>query len=346
MNVFTWIGILLCISQSAMFSGLNLAFFGVSRLRLEVEKSNGNLAAEKVLRFRDDSNFLLVTILWGNVAVNVLLTLLSNSVLTGVFGFLFSTVAITLAGEIAPQAYFSRNALRMAALLSPILRFYQYLLYPVTKPSALLLDLWLGKESIQYFREKDITEIIRKHIDAEDSDVDILEGIGAMNFLAIDDLLVVDEGETIDPESFLTFGLEKGRMVFPDFARSKKDPFIQSVARSQKKWVIISDPAGKPRYVLDADKFLREALLGSPNFSPWSCCHVPIIVENDSLSMGEVILQLKTRSTRSEDETLEKDVILVWGEEKRIITGADILGRLLVGVTRPEALLEKIIIDP
>lgn len=341
MDVFIWIGILFCVSQSAMFSGLNLAFFGVSRLRLEVEKSHGNLAAKKVLRFREDSNFLLVTILWGNVGVNVLLTLLSNSVLTGVFGFLFSTVLITLAGEIAPQAYFSRHALRMAAMLSPILRFYQYLLYPVTKPSALLLDLWLGKESIQYFREKDITEILKKHISAEGSDVDALEGIGAMNFLAIDDLLAIDEGEEIDPESFLVLEEQKGRMVFPQFARSKEDPFIQSVAKSHKKWAIISNGLGTPRYVLDTDKFLREALMETATFSPWACCHVPIIVNDHNLSLGEVILQLKNRSTRTDEETIDRDVVLVWGTEKRIITGADILGRLLKGVTRPEALLEE-----
>ena len=34
---FVWLGIALCISQSAIFSGLNLAMFGVSRLRLDVE---------------------------------------------------------------------------------------------------------------------------------------------------------------------------------------------------------------------------------------------------------------------------------------------------------------------
>ena len=341
MDVFIWVGIFFCISQSAMFSGLNLAFFGVSRLRLEVEKSNGNLAAEKVLRYREDSNFLLVTILWGNVSINVLLTLLSDSVLAGVSSFLFSTIVITLAGEIAPQAYFSRHALRMAALLSPILRFYQYFLYPVTKPSALLLDLWLGKESIQYFREKDITEILKKHISSEDSDVDALEGIGAMNFLAIDDLLAIDEGEQIDPGSFLVLEELKGRMVFPEFELNKEDSFIQSVAKSHKKWAVISDRLGKPRYVLDTDKFLREALMETANFSPWSCCHVPIIVNDHNLSLGDVILQLKNRSTRADDETIDRDVVLVWGTEKRIITGADILGRLLKGVTQSEALLEE-----
>ena len=57
MDILTWIGILICISQSAMFSGLNLACFGISRMRLEVEKSNGNQDAHKVLELRKDSNF-------------------------------------------------------------------------------------------------------------------------------------------------------------------------------------------------------------------------------------------------------------------------------------------------
>ena len=47
MEILIWIGILICISQSAMFSGLNLAFLGISRLRLEVERTNGNRDAQK-----------------------------------------------------------------------------------------------------------------------------------------------------------------------------------------------------------------------------------------------------------------------------------------------------------
>ena len=86
-----WLGILFCISQSAIFSGLNLALLGISRLRLEVEASAGSAAAIKILALRKDFNFLLTTILWGNVAINVLLTLLSKSVMAGITAFLFST---------------------------------------------------------------------------------------------------------------------------------------------------------------------------------------------------------------------------------------------------------------
>ena len=35
--ILTWLAIALCISQSGMFAGLNLAVFSLSRLRLEIE---------------------------------------------------------------------------------------------------------------------------------------------------------------------------------------------------------------------------------------------------------------------------------------------------------------------
>ena len=167
-----WIGIVLCISQSAMFSGLNLAFFSLSRLQLEVEVKQNNREARKVLAARQDSNYLLTTILWGNVGINVLLTLLSDSVLAGVLAFAFSTVFITIFGEILPQAYFSRNALRMASLMAPVLRFYQLVLYPVAKPCAVVLDMWLGKEGIDYLREKELISLIRAHMESEQADLD------------------------------------------------------------------------------------------------------------------------------------------------------------------------------
>jgi CBS domain containing-hemolysin-like protein len=117
-STLTWIGIFLCVSQSAMFSGGNLAFYRPSRLRLELE-ARRSPKARRVLALRQDSNFLLATILWGNVSINVLLALLANSVLVGVLAFLFSTFIITWFGEIMPQAYFSRHPLRTASALAP-----------------------------------------------------------------------------------------------------------------------------------------------------------------------------------------------------------------------------------
>ncbi len=331
--LLTWIGILICISQSAIFSGMNLALFSISRLRLEVEAELGNRDANKILNLRQDSNFLLTTILWGNVGINVLLTLLSNSVLAGISAFFFSTVIITLIGEIMPQAYFSRHALRMAAKVAPLLKFYQILLYPAAKPTAKILDAWLGAEGIQYFREHSLREVIKKHIEADASDVDRLEGIGALNFLAIDDLLAVEEGEHIDPDSMISLNFQDDLPVFPSYERSTSDPFLKQIEASKKKWVVLTDATGEPHYALDSDGFLRDVLFGETPTNPIGYCHRPIIVKDLSIPLGNILSQLKACVHCMRDDIIDQDVILIWDqEEKRVITGADILGRLLRGI--------------
>src|SRR5262249_31372010 len=114
-NTGTWLGIVACIMQSAAFSGLNLAVFSVSPLRLQIDADIGSKDAARVLELRMKANQVLATIVWGNVSTNVALTLLSDSVLAGVAAFVFSAFAIPLLGEIFPQAYFSRNALAMTS---------------------------------------------------------------------------------------------------------------------------------------------------------------------------------------------------------------------------------------
>lgn len=339
-----WLGILFCISQSAMFSGLNLAFFSLSRLQLEVEVTHGHKAAGKILNLREDSNFLLATILWGNVGINVLLTLLSDSVLVGMSAFMFSTCFITIFGEILPQAYFSRNAMKMASKLSPLLRFYQILLYPVAKPSALILDGWLGKEGVEYMRDNDLRRVIKQHVDAEEAEVDHVEGIGALNFLAIDDIKVSQEGELLEPASIIQFPTKVDLPILPDFVRSSSDELLKKINASGHNWVVLADQNNQPHLLLDADGALRAALFDTDKpFDIYDYCHRPLIVKDENLTLGDVIWHLKAQESLDahHDGTIDIDAVLVWGEHPRIITGADILGRLLKGISSamPEALM-------
>jgi hypothetical protein len=334
-TTLTWVGIAFCITQSAIFSGLNLAMFSIPRLSLEIEAQHGSRAARKILHMRKDSNFLLATILWGNVGINVLLTLLSDSVLAGVSAFIFSTVAITFMGEIFPQAYFSRNAIKMASLLSPILKMYQFILYPVAKPVGLMLDAWLGKESNLYYRERELREMLRKHVEADDADeIERLEGIGAANFLSIDDVGTVHEGANINPDSILELPEHASLPVFPKFEQTWDDPMMQQIDRSGEKWVILTGPEGNPLRVLDADGFLRAALFSRTPISPYKFCHRPIVVRDPMKPLGDIIIKLKRASNTYEDEVIDKDIVLLWTEDtKKIITGADLLGRLFKGIT-------------
>jgi metal transporter CNNM len=338
-DALTWLGILFCLSQSATFSGLNLAVFSLSRLRLEAAAEDGDDRARRILEFRRDANFTLVTILWGNVAINVLLTLLAESLLAGVAAFVFSTIVITFIGEIIPQAYFSRHALRVAAWLSPLLRFYQILLWPIARPVARLLDLWVGPEGIQWLREAELRQILRQHGRSGEGDVSQLEATGAVNFLALDDLPVSREGEPLDPRSVIALPVENGRPVFPAMKSSADDPFLKRLEASGRKWVVITDETGQPQCVVNAYLFLRDALFAGDAFDPVALCHRPLVVHDGSQPLGRVLGRLSVDPERPGDDVIDKDLILVWTDrEKRILTGADILGRLLRGiVANPDA---------
>ena len=335
MTLLTWLAIALCLTQSAILSGLNLALFSVGKLELEVTARNGDRAAAVLLRLRQDANFALVTILWGNVAVNVLLALLSGSILSGVGAFLFSTVIITLGAEIAPQAYFSRHAVRVGARLAPLLRLYQFVLWPVARPTAWVLDRWLGGEPIRYLEERDLRRLIQLHMEAAASDIARVEGQGAANFLDLDDVRLADEGEPLDPRSIVQLDFAGDRPAFPPIAATPDDPFLRAVAASGKRWVVLIDGSGSPKRVLEADAFLRAALFQPAAFDPQRHCHRPLVIADPATRLGDVLPAFRIRSDAAGQDIPEGDVVLLWTARPRIVTGTDILGRLLRGIARP-----------
>lgn len=332
----TWLGIAFCLSQSAMFSGLNLAVFSLSRLRLETAAAEGDPRARRVLALRRNANFALATILWGNVSINVLLTLLADSVMTGVLAFLFSTVVITIAGEIVPQAYFSRHALRVAALLAPVLRFYQVVLWPVAWTTGRLLDAWVGPEGVPWFRERELRAVLQHHARGEGTEISPVEATGAINFLALDDVPVGQEGEPLDPRSVIRLTFRDGRPQFPQFTRRPEDPFLRQLAAAEKKWIVLTDENEEPRLVASAPNLLRDALLGGADFDPLAHCHHPLLVRDPTRPLGQVLTRLSVQPEHPGDDVIDEDLILVWTPaEKRIITGSDLLGRLLRKIVQP-----------
>ncbi len=334
-SVLTWCGIGACVVQSALFSGLNLAVFSISLLRLQLEADGGSADAAAVVALRKNSNQVLATVIWGNVSTNVLLTLLSDSVLAGLGAFVFSAFVITLLGEIFPQAYFSRNALRMTIRFLPFLKFYLFVLFPLTKPTAMLLDWWLGVEGISYLRERDIRSLIARSASGG-VDISRLEATGAQNFLDLDDVPVCDEGEPVHAESIISLPIANQKCVLPKFERSPGDPFLRQVDASGKKWVIVTDLGGEPVFVLDAHHFLRDALFDELEHDPSAYWHRPIVVRDLRTRLGDVIGHMKVAPERPGDDVIDNDMILVWSAEKRIITGADLLGRLLRGIATVE----------
>ncbi|HMP59397.1 MAG TPA: hypothetical protein PKD86_08595, partial [Gemmatales bacterium] len=227
-----------------------------------------------------------------------------------------------------------RHALVMATRLAPLLRFYQVLLWPVAWPSAKMLDYWIGPEGTPWFREAELREVLHHHARSPESEVGRLEALGAINFLALDDILVGDEGEPLDPLSVIPLPMRHGMPVFPEIERSPDDSFLKQLEASGRKWVVFTDEAGQPRFVVDAHGFLRDALFAE-SFTPAAFCHRPLVVRDPKQPLGRVLDRLTVRPERPDDDVIDQDLILVWTPTmQRIITGSDLLGRLLRGIAR------------
>ena len=112
------------------------------------------------------------------------------------------------------------------------------------------------------------------------------------------------------------------------------DPSLRQVDASDKKWVILTDPAGEPMFVLDSHHLLRDALFNELSSDPTTR---PIMCKKRTCAWAMSSGGMKVTPEWSGDNVIEDDLILVWGDQKRIITGADLLGRLLRGIATVEA---------
>jgi hypothetical protein len=224
----------------------------------------------------------------------------------------------------------------MTARFLPFLIFWRAALFFLTSPTAMLLDWWLGAEGIVYFREREVRSLVARAA-ASGGDIGKLEATGVQNFLDLDDLAVTDEGEPVHAQSVISLPLASGRCLLPTFNPSPDDPFLQQVNSSGKKWVIVTGLDGEPVFVLDAHHFLRDALFHRPVKNQGACWHRPVIVRDMQTRLGDVMGRLKVMQERPEDDVIDDDLILVWGAQRRIITGSDLLGRLLRGIVILEA---------
>lgn len=98
------------LTLSGLFSGLNLGLMSLDLSELEILKKIGTPKeqsfASKIYPLRKRGNFLLCTILLGNVLVNSTSTLILGDILSGVYAALGSTLLIVIFGESKLKIFF------------------------------------------------------------------------------------------------------------------------------------------------------------------------------------------------------------------------------------------------
>jgi len=167
-----------CLMLSGMFSGLNLGLMSLDRTELQILVNSGSEKersyATSILPVRIHGNFLLCSILLGNVLVNNSLTIVLDSLLDGggAIAVVFATLAIVIFGEIIPQALCSRHGLAIGARTIWLMKFFMFLTSPLSYPLSKLLDYLLGAELGTVYNKQKLMELLKVTDGMNDLDKD------------------------------------------------------------------------------------------------------------------------------------------------------------------------------
>lgn len=160
------------VGMSAICSGLNISLMSLNLADLERKVKLGSKNAVKVLPLRKNSHLTLASILLTNVAVISTTSLVIDEKLGGLIAGVSSTLLIVIFGEVVPQAYFARYALRVTARFAWLLRIMIILTYPVSKPLQVLLDRLFGHENAKLHNRRELGLIISDHDSNKSSELD------------------------------------------------------------------------------------------------------------------------------------------------------------------------------
>ncbi len=134
------ISIIALIFLSSLFSGAEMAFSSVNKIRLLNLEQSGNKRAGVVLKMTEKFDKLLSAILVGNNIVNILATTLATIFFTsliadGALAATISTASLTVAvlifGEITPKLFAKENPEGVAMALYPILNVFVWVFFPI-----------------------------------------------------------------------------------------------------------------------------------------------------------------------------------------------------------------------
>jgi metal transporter CNNM len=185
--------VVVLVALSAVFSGLNISLMSLDVNDLRRKKRLGNPEAAKVLPFREKTHLSLASILFGNIAVVSAVSLVLESYLQGVLAGLVSTLLIVVFGEVLPQAFFARFALKFCAFFAPFLKVTIVVTYVFSKPIQLLLDKMISAEERNLHSRQELGMIIGEHRAAtselDEDEVEIIQGALQMSEKKVGDIM-------------------------------------------------------------------------------------------------------------------------------------------------------------
>lgn len=134
------LGLAACVVASFVYSGSEIGFYSLTRLRVDIEANRGHALARLVARMMEDQKALLVTILIGNNLAIELATLAGNGLAArygpaGIPVEVLVTVVLTplifLCGELLPKELYRRRPHELVVATVPFVALSHALFLPL-----------------------------------------------------------------------------------------------------------------------------------------------------------------------------------------------------------------------
>ena len=227
--------LILLLMLSGLFSGLNLGLMALDPTELKVVTNCGNPIeqkyAKKILPIRQHGNYLLCTLLLGNVLVNSSLTILLDTLVgSGIIAVVASTAGIVIFGEIVPQSICSRHGLAIGSKTLFLTKLFMLITFPASFPISKILDFILGEELGTIYNRKQLLEMIKvtaEHNDLAGDEMNIISGVLNYKAKCVEEIMTkIDSCFMLDLESHLDFAtitniMESGHSRIPVYSKER-----------------------------------------------------------------------------------------------------------------------------
>ncbi|CAK9787094.1 unnamed protein product [Cutaneotrichosporon oleaginosum] len=224
-----------------IFSGLTLGLMGLDTINLQVLSQVGTLEeqeqAPRVLNLlKIGRHLVLVVLLLCNTLINTSLPVFLDSVIGGGWIAILGATALELIfGEVIPQAICNKYGLTIGASFAPFVRGLVFLLYPIAKPMAMILDCLFGKhdEGVRY-RKAELKAFVSLGVEDKLADDELLLLGNVLEFSGktvgtimtpLGDTYCLSSDRVVD-EALIEEILRKGHTRIPVFEAARPGLFI------------------------------------------------------------------------------------------------------------------------
>jgi CBS domain containing-hemolysin-like protein len=151
--------------MGGLTSGLNVSLMSISQMKIDLLALSSSPYDQKVVAklapIIRDEHLLLVTLLVGNAAAMEALPIFLDELVASWLAVVISVSFVLIFGEIIPQAIFAKDPVGVGYRLAPLVRFLQFIFFPICWPIARLLDRCLQHSHGAVFSKEEMHNLFR-----------------------------------------------------------------------------------------------------------------------------------------------------------------------------------------